>query len=514
MTISTTANVQTFVGDNSTTEFDYTKLFYANGDLLVTVNGVTKVLDTDYTVTGAGDANGGTITFTTAPAQDANIVVQRIVDYIQDTDLENFDGNPADVTEKQFDLCVMQAQQLADASSRSLKIPAGESTTVELTSASSRANKAAVFDASGNLTVSTDDYEDQAADAAASATAAANSATSASSSASSASTSASNASSSASDAAASATAASNLVSDGDKGDITLSSSGTVWTVDADAITYDKMQDTTGTDVILGRSTAGAGTIEEITCTSAGRDLLDDASATAQRTTLGLGALSTLDTVDTSQIDNDAIDSDKISKDAINGHTSGTVAAGDSFVFSDVDDTGNLKTDTVQGILDLVSGGGVTLGTATATTSGTAINYTSIPSGTKRITINLTDVSVSGTSNITFRLGDSGGIETSGYLGAASTFSASAIATANHTTGCTVNGTGAAIKYSGTIIMTLIDSSANTWAIIGSIGNSAGTATGFLAYSKSLSAELDRIQMTTTGGTDTFDFGTVNITYEG
>ncbi len=59
---------------------------------------------------------------------------------------------------------------------------------------------------------------------------------------------------------------------------------------SDAVTYDKLQDTTTTDVILGRSTSGAGTVEQIACTSAGRALLDDANAAAQRTTLGLGDL--------------------------------------------------------------------------------------------------------------------------------------------------------------------------------------------------------------------------------
>ena len=59
---------------------------------------------------------------------------------------------------------------------------------------------------------------------------------------------------------------------------------------SDAVTYDKIQDTTTSNVILGRSTAGGGTIEEINCTSAGRALLDDASAADQRTTLGLGDL--------------------------------------------------------------------------------------------------------------------------------------------------------------------------------------------------------------------------------
>ena len=58
----------------------------------------------------------------------------------------------------------------------------------------------------------------------------------------------------------------------------------------DAVTYAKIQNVSATDRILGRSTAGAGDIEEITCTAAGRALIDDADATAQRTTLGLGAI--------------------------------------------------------------------------------------------------------------------------------------------------------------------------------------------------------------------------------
>lgn len=72
------------------------------------------------------------------------------------------------------------------------------------------------------------------------------------------------------------------------GDVTGSGTGSfAATIASDAVTYDKIQDTSATDVILGRSTAGAGTVEEISCTSAGRALLDDADASAQRTTLGL-----------------------------------------------------------------------------------------------------------------------------------------------------------------------------------------------------------------------------------
>jgi hypothetical protein len=70
---------------------------------------------------------------------------------------------------------------------------------------------------------------------------------------------------------------------------------TVGMVPDDLITYAKIQNVSATDRLLGRSTAGSGNIEEITCTAAGRALLDDANASDQRTTLGLGSAATQNT---------------------------------------------------------------------------------------------------------------------------------------------------------------------------------------------------------------------------
>lgn len=94
------------------------------------------------------------------------------------------------------------------------------------------------------------------------------------------------------------------VGDGDYGDVVVTSSGTVYTIDAgvistgkianDAVTYAKIQNVTQ-DTILGRATASTGDVEEIACTAAGRAIIDDVSATAQRTTLGLGTSAVIDT---------------------------------------------------------------------------------------------------------------------------------------------------------------------------------------------------------------------------
>lgn len=79
------------------------------------------------------------------------------------------------------------------------------------------------------------------------------------------------------------------------GDVTAAVGSNSTTIPNDTVTYAKIQNVSATDRLLGRSTAGAGDVEEIPCTAAGRALIDDANASAQRTTLGLGTAATQNT---------------------------------------------------------------------------------------------------------------------------------------------------------------------------------------------------------------------------
>jgi hypothetical protein len=90
------------------------------------------------------------------------------------------------------------------------------------------------------------------------------------------------------------TASGATVGDADYGDVTVTSSGTVWTIDAGVVTYAKMQDTSGSDVILGQVSGGAAPIQEIPCTAAARSFLAETNSSGQRSSIGVGSISTQD----------------------------------------------------------------------------------------------------------------------------------------------------------------------------------------------------------------------------
>jgi hypothetical protein len=152
---------------------------------------------------------------------------------------------------------------------------------------------------------------------------------------------------------------------------------------------------------------------------------------------------------------------------------------------------------------------LTAGTAVSAT-GTAVDFTGIPSSAKRITVMIDAVSTDATATLAVQLGDSGGIETSGYTGGlawtgpntGSSGSASTFPLAVGAASDTVSGHAVITKVSG-----------NTWVLSSTVARDNDDLVFISGGSKGLSATLDRIRITTTGGSASFDAGTVNILYE-
>ena len=177
------------------------------------------------------------------------------------------------------------------------------------------------------------------------------------------------------------------------------------------------------------------------------------------------------------------------------------------------------TVTIDGSASVTINSGAVLGinsaTAVASTSGTSIDFTSIPSWVKRITVMFSGMSTNGTSAPLIQLGDSGGVEITGYLGAASTSSGTGTTNALYTTGFGLIGvTGsAAFITNGSVTITALDPATNLWACSGVLGLSSSAAVTQIGATKPLSGTLTQVRITTVGGTDTFDAGTINILYE-
>jgi hypothetical protein len=160
--------------------------------------------------------------------------------------------------------------------------------------------------------------------------------------------------------------------------------------------------------------------------------------------------------------------------------------------------------------------GLQTGTSITLTNQTAPEFTSIPSWVRRITVQLSGVGTSSTGVPLVQLGDSGGYETSGYLSAGANTGTGTNQTSNivtFTSGYGLSGTWASTyRVHGNVILTLQDSSTNTWVLSYSFGNSAAANAFFGGGSKALSATLDRIRLYI-DGTQTFNAGTINIIYE-
>lgn len=197
-------------------------------------------------------------------------------------------------------------------------------------------------------------------------------------------------------------------------------------------------------------------------------------------------------------------------------------------------SGTAASDTVSGVVELATNAETQTGTDTvravtpagfraanivndtakASTSGVNVDFTDIPSWAKRVTVMLSGVSTNGTSPPIIQLGTSGGIQTSGYLSANSIIGSSVV-TANFT-----NGFGVGVNTAqwaatdiahGAVVFSRL--TGDVWVAQGCVATSARAQLYVTSGSKDLAGTLDRVRVTTSGGADTFDAGTINVSWE-
>ena len=171
----------------------------------------------------------------------------------------------------------------------------------------------------------------------------------------------------------------------------------------------------------------------------------------------------------------------------NGTTGMTIDSGGSVAFAS-NPSGIITTDTTQ-----------------ATTSGTAFNFTSIPSTVKRISVLFRGISLSGSDGLLVQLGTSGGLVTSGYA-SLSHWGGGGLSS---TSGFMVDGVGNANIMSG--IMTIAHMGSNIY--VASHSCKYNTSNGvFGGGDVSIGGTVDRLTVTRSGS-NTFDAGSINIMYE-
>ncbi len=164
----------------------------------------------------------------------------------------------------------------------------------------------------------------------------------------------------------------------------------------------------------------------------------------------------------------------------------------------------------SGTLSFADRGRMVLDT-TKSATGTEVDFTGIPSWVKRITVMFNGVSTNGTSDIIVQLGDSDGVENTGYVSSCNQFSTGPNASTSTAGFVVLEEVTAANAASGHCIITNISSS--TWIQSSNMADTLPT-NALAAGTKTLSATLDRIRITTVNGTDTFDAGSINLLLEG
>lgn len=155
---------------------------------------------------------------------------------------------------------------------------------------------------------------------------------------------------------------------------------------------------------------------------------------------------------------------------------------------------------------------ITADTAKASTSGTSIDFTGIPSWVKRVTVMFSEVTTNGGSNLLVQLGTSSGFEITNYISTSGTVVNTGVDATSATSGFNMrkNDNQTLQFFSGHMVITNITS--NSW--VSSHNGKTNTARWIGGGgSKTLAATFDRLRITTVNGTDAFNGGTINILYE-
>jgi len=161
MTVSSTTTKNSYSGNGSTTVFAYTFKIFDDDDVSVIVrtdatgSETVKSKTTHYTVSGVGNANGGNISFGTAPVSGETVVLIRDTSQTQTTDYTPNDPFPAAAHEDALDKVTFIAQEVQEELNRAIKVSRTNTmTSTEFTvGATDRANKVLAFDSNGELAV-------------------------------------------------------------------------------------------------------------------------------------------------------------------------------------------------------------------------------------------------------------------------------------------------------------------------------------------------------------------------
>ena len=149
-------------------------------------------------------------------------------------------------------------------------------------------------------------------------------------------------------------------------------------------------------------------------------------------------------------------------------------------------------------------------------SGTSMTFGSIPTGTSFIVVTMHDFSSSGADEWMVQIGDSGGIETADYRSQRSSNTNGSLASdgtpnSNESKGFGITVDAAGNAFGGQMILSLHHPTNHTWTSSSSFRRD-GFDHSWGAGSKDLSAELTQVRITTKGGSESFDAGTINIMY--